>query len=214
MMFLLAVVVSLDGFVAAVAYGARRLRLTFLAVIMVSLSSALAVGISMYVGQYVACFFPAQITEYIGAALLLILGFYFLYQQSRPSKQAPGAAPPSINRQLIAQLHLRVFGLVVQILRDPTAADFDQSGIITWQEAWLLGIALSLDSFAVGIGAAMSGMSPQLTALMAGGVTLASLLLGWELGYRWQHATDGQWARLPAVILIGLGIINICRLSF
>ena len=147
------------------------------------------------------------------AALLLILGFYFCTNKAgHPSRRL--ALPAQHKQTVDCSAASAGFWFGGADTADPTAADFDQSGIITWQEAWLLGIALSLDSFAVGIGAAMSGMSPQLTALMAGGVTLASLLLGWELGYRWQHATDGQWARLPAVILIGLGIINICRLSF
>ena len=45
------------------------------------------------------------------------------------------------------KLEIASLGLVIQILRKPTVADFDKSGTISAGEALLLGIALSVDSF-------------------------------------------------------------------
>ena len=58
------------------------------------------------------------------------------------------------------KLEIASLGLVIQILRKPTVADFDKSGTISAGEALLLGIALSVDSFGAGIGASLLGMHP------------------------------------------------------
>ena len=212
MVILLGIVVSIDGLAAALAYGARRIRLTPLAACLVSLSSAVLLWLAMQVGQFISSFLPPMATQYLGALLLLTLGCYLLYQNGKSTKdKRPALAGEAKVDQPLAQVNLRAFGLVVQILRDPTAADLDQSGTITWQESWLLGLALSLDSFGVGIGAAMTGLAPNLTALIAGLATLLSLLLGWELGYRLQHRAGNKLVHLPGIILICLGIIDIFR---
>ncbi|MDI5788515.1 hypothetical protein PO124_09275 [Bacillus licheniformis] len=52
---------------------------------------------------------------------------------------------------------MKSLGIVIHILRKPTSADIDKSGIITGIEAFLLGFALSIDAFGAGIGAAALG---------------------------------------------------------
>lgn len=213
MVVMLGIVVSIDGLAAALAYGARRIRLTPLAAGLVSLASAVMLWLAMRVGQLIGSFLPPLATQYLGALFLLVLGCYLLYQQGRSIKDGRLTLSGAVTaNQPLAQFNLRAFGLVVQILRDPTVADLDHSGTITWQESWLLGLALSLDSFGVGIGAAMTGLAPNLTALTAGLATLISLILGWELGYRLQHRAGSKLVHLPGVILICLGLINLCTL--
>lgn len=210
MVLILAIVVSLDGLTAAVAYGARNIRLTPLAVGLVSLASAVILWLAMRMGQLLSQFLPAGLTTNLGALLWLVMGCYLLYEQSRPSAGARMVkTKPDLGSRPVAVLKLRALGIVVQILRDPVTADIDQSGIITWQESWLLGLALSLDSFGVGIGAAMTGLEPNTTALATGLVTLFSLLIGWELGYRLQHKVGNKLARMPGFILIFLGVVNL-----
>lgn len=212
MIIMIGVIVSLDGLAAAFAYGAQKMRLTPLAVLLVSLASAVMIWLAMGLGQIIGGFLPPAVTRYLGALLLLCLGCYLLYQQGRPSKSRQATVCGESTHQLLAQLKLKAFGLVIQILRDPMLADVDQSGVITWQESFLLGLALSLDSFGVGIGAAMTGLEPLLTASIAGLATLVSLLLGWELGYRLQERMSSQLVRLPGLILIVMGLVNLLAL--
>ena len=60
-------------------------------------------------------------------------------------------------RNKVYRFEIRAFGFVVQILKTPTLADFDRSGRITGMEAFVLGVALSLDSLGAGIGIGVLG---------------------------------------------------------
>ena len=66
----------------------------------------------------------------------------------------------------VRKLEIASLGLVIQILRKPTVADFDKSGTISAGEALLLGIALSVDSFGAGIGASLLGYAPAMMAIL------------------------------------------------
>lgn len=212
MILMIGIVVSLDGLAAAFAYGARKIHLTPIAVALVSAASAAMLWLAMQVGRLISSFLPPMAVPSLGALLLLCLGCLLMYQQGRPIKQRQGDVRGYAIEQPLAQFSLKAFGLVVKILRDPTSADVDQSGVITWQESFLLGLALSLDSFGVGIGAAMTGLAPSLTALIAGLATLISLLLGWGLGYHLQRRVGSRLTHLPGLILICLGLINLYNL--
>lgn len=212
MIIMIGVVVSLDGLAAAFAYGTRKIRLTPIAVMLVSMASALMLWLAMQVGRFISNFLPPVLMQYLGALLLLSLGCYLLYQQGRPVRRRQEVTRTEGGERTVAQFNLKAFGLVVQILHDPTLADVDHSGTITWQESFLLGLALSLDSFGVGIGAAMTGLAPSLTALIAGLATLISLLVGWGLGYHFQQRVGWRLTQLPGLILICLGLINLYSL--
>ena len=62
--------------------------------------------------------------------------------------------------KIIFNFEIKSLGVVISILQKPTDVDFDKSGTINGVEALVLGIALSLDAFGAGIGAAMIGISP------------------------------------------------------
>jgi len=110
----------------------------------------------------------------------------------------------------IMRLELKRLGLVIEILRRPQIADVDRSGIITASEAVLLGCALSLDSFGAGLGAAMVGFSPFITALIIGVSSGLFLLGGMKLGFRFSTWRAMQnLSILPGIMLIVMGILKL-----
>lgn len=124
---------------------------------------------------------------------------------SAGSGAAAELAVPSI---AVLTLEIKKLGIVIQILRSPQTADVDSSGSISAGEALLLGSALSLDAFGAGLGAAMVGLEPWLTALsimLASGLFLAA---GLRFGFRF---SGGKRMKLLSVLpgtlllLIGLG---------
>jgi putative sporulation protein YtaF len=86
----------------------------------------------------------------------------------------------------------------------------DQSGTISAGEAFFLGTALSLDAFGAGIGAALVGFPPLLTAILIAAASGFFLWSGtrvgfWVSGWRWiRHLSI-----LPGVILIAMGIFKL-----
>lgn len=110
----------------------------------------------------------------------------------------------------IINLELKRLGIVIQILRTPQIADVDRSGTISSSEAVLLGFALSLDSFGAGLGAAMVGFNPLLTAVVIASVSGLFLLAGMRLGFRFA-AWEGMKAMsvLPGILLIVMGFIRL-----
>jgi len=107
-------------------------------------------------------------------------------------------------------LEIRQWGIVIQILRTPAAADMDRSGTITVGEAFLLGTALSLDAFGAGIGAAMVGFSPLVTSATIAAAGGLFLWMGTRVGFR---VAGWRWVRpltvLPGIILIAMGLLKL-----
>ncbi|MDQ0170933.1 MntP/YtaF family protein [Paenibacillus tundrae] len=119
------------------------------------------------------------------------------------------ASGGSVER-MVFTLELRKLGVVIQILRSPSKADMDNSGSISTQEAMWLGIALSLDAFGAGLGAALLGFPTLWTALVIALFSGAFLSLGMKVGLRFAAL---QWMRrlsvLPALLLMFMGIMKL-----
>jgi putative sporulation protein YtaF len=90
------------------------------------------------------------------------------------------------------------------------SADFDRSGTITGVEALLLGVALSLDAFGAGVGAAMLGFSPYYLALTVAAMSSLFVLGGIKSGAFFSRC---EWVQkftfLPGVLLILIGMWKI-----
>ncbi|MBB3129163.1 putative Mn2+ efflux pump MntP [Paenibacillus rhizosphaerae] len=112
--------------------------------------------------------------------------------------------------QTVFSLEIRKLGVVIRILRTPSSADMDKSGSISGWEAMWLGIALSLDAFGAGLGAALLGFSPLLTAVVIALFSGTFLVVGMKTGLRFASRT---WMRrftvLPAILLIVMGIMKL-----
>lgn len=110
----------------------------------------------------------------------------------------------------ILNIELKRFGLVIQILRTPSIADVDKSGNISASEATLLGLALSLDAFGAGIGAALIGFVPLLTASVISISSGSFIALGLRFGLRY---AEMNWMKklsiLPGCVLIIMGLLKL-----
>ncbi|KAA8784343.1 sporulation membrane protein YtaF [Paenibacillus amylolyticus] len=121
----------------------------------------------------------------------------------------PSPTDGSVER-MVFTLELRKLGVVIQILRSPSKADMDNSGSISAQEAMWLGIALSLDAFGAGLGAALLGFPTLWTALVIALFSGAFLSLGMKVGLRFAAQ---RWMQklsiLPALLLMIMGVIKL-----
>ncbi|MFC0522364.1 sporulation membrane protein YtaF [Pontibacillus salicampi] len=205
-LILLAFAVSLDSFTVGFTYGMRKMGLSVRAILLIACISALSFFASMMIGKGLSFILSPHITEVLGGSILILIGVWVIYQffKSNRSNSSPVSKEPYIFKMEIQSL-----GIVIQILEKPMSADMDRSGSINGIEAILLGLALSLDAFGAGIGAAMFGFPPVYTALTIAFMSSSFLWIGLKSGYllsywRWVN----QLSFLPGILLILLGVMK------
>lgn len=204
-LLLLAFALSLDSFSVGFTYGLRKMAMPFKSVLIIACCTAVSLLIAVTIGHGLSRFLSPQITSGLGGVILMGLGAGVLYQFFKPEKEKDKDLDKG--EKTIVKIEIRSLGLVINILRKPMSADFDQSGTITGIEALMLGFALSLDSFGAGIGAAMLGYSPIYLALAVSIMSPLFVLLGIKSGSL-LHRFD--WVQkltfLPGILLIIIGV--------
>jgi putative sporulation protein YtaF len=206
---LLALALSLDSFTVGLLYGARGIRLSWSAMLVVSLATGVLLAAAMGGGRLAAAALPPHVAQRLGALLLTGVGCWVSYQTWRGGRTEPA---PRTERQFpgpqrrVLNLRLGSVRLVVEILREPGAADVDHSGHINFLEAWFLGVALALDSVAAGLGAAMAGFSPYGLPLAAACGSLVLMFAGSRGARLLPFRLEGRWAMLHGLVLVGLGL--------
>lgn len=201
-LILLAFTLSLDSCSVGLTYGLRNVRIPLKSIIVIGICSAVVMILSMGIGHMIAQVFSPVLATRIGGLVLVAIGAWVLYQffQSDKKEEAP-------QEEKVWNLEIASLGLVIQILRKPTVADFDKSGTISGVEALLLGMALSLDSFGAGIGASLLGYSPFTMAGLVAVMSSVFLFIGMKAG---TILSNMRWLQkltfLPGILLIIIGI--------
>ncbi|WP_449355459.1 sporulation membrane protein YtaF [Virgibacillus natechei] len=197
----LVIAVSLDGFGVGITYGMRKIRVPLLGLLIIMLCSGVIVLLAMTTGNVLRSFISPDSTQVLGGTILIVLGCFSLYNIIRTKQETKAKA---------ADLESRKQNIFTTILTTPDKADLDQSGIISPNEALLLGAALALDAFGAGIGASMIGYSPIITAVLIAFMSGLFVFLGIQTGML--LAKNKYMQRLtyvPPFLLIALGIFNI-----
>jgi putative sporulation protein YtaF len=221
---LLAFALSLDGFGVGVTYGLRKIRIPLLSIFIISACSGIIIYLSMQIGVWIAQYVSPDYSKWIGAIILIGIGSWALIQlfMSKSSREdndhsrtdhIPAAtieadAQAGVKKTVFL-FEIKVFGLVIQILKTPSVADVDRSGSISASEAALLGVALSLDAFGAGLGAALLGFSPLWTCISIAIASGTFLYLGPRVGFMFAGM---RWIRklsiIPGIMLIIMGILR------
>lgn len=203
-LILLAFAVSIDGFSVGFTYGMRKIRIPFISIFTIACCSALVMMISMAVGKSIATFLSPEFAEKIGGLVLILIGAWVLFQFFRPTFETNEVVT---EEKILVKVEIKSLGLVINILKKPMVADFDKSGTITGLEALMLGLALSLDAFGAGIGAALLGFSPWVMAIIVALMSSLFLFIGMKSG---TFLSKMKWIQkfsfLPGILLILIGI--------
>lgn len=204
---LLALALSLDSLSVGLLYGARGIRLSWSAMLVVSLATGLLLAVAMGGGHLVAAVLPPALAARLGALVLTGVGLWITYQTWRNHGPHNSVEQPSPEPQRrVWRLKLGSVGIVIEILQEPGAADMDRSGHISLSEAIFLGIALALDSVAAGLGAAMTGFSPFGLPLAAAAGSFGLMFGGSRAARVLPFRLEGRWAMLHGALLVALGI--------
>jgi putative sporulation protein YtaF len=205
-LLLLAFAVSLDSFSVGFTYGLRNVKIPLKSIITIAICSAGVLIVAMTIGEVLGEVLPEEIVGKLGGFILILLGAWILYQFFRPEQ----TELPKDDEKTLINLEIQSLGIVVNILKKPMSADFDRSGTITGIEAIMLGMALSLDAFGAGIGAAMLGFSPFALAVAAAIMSSTFVFAGMRAGI---FLSGNRWVQkisfLPGLLLIIVGIFKL-----
>ena len=107
---------------------------------------------------------------------------------------------------------IKCLGITIKIIKNPNSSDLDKSNVIDSKEALFLGLALSLDSFCIGIGFSMLNTFSIIFPLLTSCFQLFFLSLGNYFGkklYSLNKLPDNIWSTISGILLI---IIGFCKM--
>lgn len=211
-LLILAFAVSLDSFTVGITYGIRKVKIPHISIIIITLASAIMILLSMQIGVMLSQVVSPYIAKLLGSIILIIIGVWVIIQVLRNKNKNSEYTEKVIIRPRNKEIYIefKKIGLVIQILKTPMKADIDHSGIISPIEAVLLGIALSLDAFGAGLGAALVGFRPLGTALLIAGMSGSFIILGLKTGFILsKYKRIKNLGILPGLIMIIVGVVKI-----
>lgn len=198
---ILAVIISIDTFLAAAAYRSGSIKIPPLSAAVIVTLSSLSLGFSLLLSSLLSDLIPARICEISGFIILTAIGITTIFK--------------SLIRNLVRRLsqrgelslHTGSSGIVVKLYLDDTAADFDCSKILSLKEAAALALASSLDSISTGLSAGYNEINPAISAFFALIAGFAAILFG-SLAGRKISSMNRDLSWLGGVALIGFAIFE------
>ena len=189
--FLIGIASNLDNAGVGIAYGIRKIRISWFNNFIIAFLGFIYF-ISWIFGNWIALFISEFTANLIGAIVLGIIGVFILCQPFLGQRNTVGSKDGNV---------------LIGILRDPEKADFDGSKTISFSEAIVLGIALSINNIAGGFDAGVTNLNLWLTATISGVFSFICISSFAYVGKRFLAEYLGKWATVIAgVLLILIGI--------
>lgn len=204
-LIVLIVALSVDAFAASFAYGVDKVRIPPLSAVIVAALSDFILIVSLFIGNLFKAYIPASLTTFLSFSILLALGTAKLFDSSikRIIRQ---------NRFSSRQLHISFKNLsfILTVYAEPQEANITDVEVLSPSEAISLGLALSLDSAAAGIGAASLEYPLLLTALISFVIGILSVYSGCRLGRLLAARTDFNFSLISGILLVFLAFAKLC----
>ena len=208
----LAISSSIDSLGIGITYGIKNTKITIGAKSILFFISFIISIISIYFGNLLKFIFPDFLIHYLGAFLLILMGLFMCFQSLKKSKR-DDIVKNSKNLEMsdtekIYSFFIKCLGITIKIIKNPSSSDLDKSNIIDSKEALFLGLALSLDSFCIGIGFSMLNTFSIIFPLLTSCFQLFFLSLGNYCGkklYSFSKLPDNIWSTISGILLIMIG---------
>lgn len=204
-MILLLIALSVDAFAASFAYGADKVKIPPLSAVIIAFISDFLLIFSLLLGNLFKAYIPVSVTTAVSFFILFAIGIIKLFDSSIKKKIRD-------NRFSSKELHISFKHLrfILTIYAKPEEANVTDIEILSPTEALSLGIALSLDSAAAGIGAASSEFPILLTAIMAFVIGIAAVFFGSLIGRGISAKTNFNFSIIGGILLIILALTKLC----
>lgn len=201
---LLVLTLSLDAFVASLAYGSKKIKIPFISIVIINIVCTFFLAISIFGGSIIKKILPGNIAIIISFTILMLLGIYYLFE---------GITKAYLEKKLDEEkkIKLKVFDIwfIINIYIDETKADYNHSKEIDHKEAVYLAIALSLDSLAVGFGSALGNINYINVIVLSLIIGITSIWIGMLIGGKIAQKSKINLSWLTGIILIILASLKL-----
>lgn len=212
----LAISSSIDSLGIGITYGIKNTKITVSAKSILFFISFFISVISIYFGNLLKYVFPDFLIHYLGSFLLILMGLFMCFQSLKKSKQECNIKDDKdlemSDSEKIYSFFIKCLGITIKIIKNPISSDLDKSNTIDSKEALFLGLALSLDSFCIGIGFSMINTFFIIFPLLTSCLQLGFLTLGNRCGqklYSFRKIPDNILSTISGISLI---IIGFCKI--
>ena len=168
----IAFIVSIDTYLAASAYCNNSIRIPLLSGAVIASFGAAVMGVSVRFSDKLSSMIPPDIFHICGIIVLCLIGMLMIIK--------------TIAREILKKISCKdgislkteKGSLVVRLYLDDSAADKDNSKVISVSEAFTIALASSLDAAVTGIGCGSSGINFVTASVMTFIFGSFALLLG------------------------------------
>jgi putative sporulation protein YtaF len=189
---LVAMVSNLDNLAAGVAFGMRDTRIAAAPNVVIAVVTMAATTGAMTSGHALSRVLSPSLAAALGASIISAIGVWTVLASLRAAWLPANSPEPGNSRLRGSRLRL--------------GGELDRKKVISCREALALGVALSLNNTAAGVGAGVAGISPLPTTVLAGGLSLIFVGGGSRVGLSVGRLVGGSPASLIAgLILLGVG---------
>lgn len=196
--------ISTDALIASLAYGSNKIRIPMVSTLVISFLCTAILGFSLLVGILFRAYIPIGVLHLVSFSILFVLGVI---------KLLDNIIKASIDKHTIINKQIKFqflnLNFILNIYANPKEADLDESKTLSPKEALSLAIALSMDSLAAGVGAALANINRL--ALLAASLLLTVLAVksGELLGNKLSDKLPFRLSWLSGIILISLAFLRL-----
>ncbi|MFW5647801.1 MAG: sporulation membrane protein YtaF [Candidatus Alkaliphilus sp. MAG34] len=199
---LLVFTLSLDAFVASVAYGTNEIKIPFISTAIINITCSSLLAFSLFLGSVVKKIVPESITLLASFLILMLLGIFYLFQGIIKNRIAK---TPTSN----GEVKLKISDLIISVYVDETNADFNKSKDLGPKESLYLAVALSLDSLAIGFSSSLAGINYIRVIFLSLLYGIVAVQLGLLIGRKLVEKSNINISWLSGAILMVLAITKI-----
>lgn len=200
--FLLVTALSLDSFLASLAYGTKHIRIPLKSAILISTIGVLFLSISLYTANLLQQYIPTWICTGISFSIFFLIGLSSIFQ---------GTIKRVLKKYKRKQLEFEYSGIsfVLDVYLDETKADSDHSKYLSLKEAAYLAVALSIDSLVSGFALGISILHPLPVLIISFFMGIFVILLGSFLGKTILYQSDVDLSWISGILFLVLAFSRI-----
>lgn len=197
----LAVIVSLDTYLAAAAYRNSGIRIPVLSAAVINMISGAVLWLSLSFSGFLSKYVSDVLFHVLSTVILTFIGAMTIF------KSLVRILTGKLSERGEFSLKMGKSPIVLKLYLDDTAADFDNSKVLSPGEAVIFALASSLDSAAVGISCGFFGTPPVAALLFAVLFGFAAIILG-DLTGKKISSLNRDFSWIGGVLLILFAVLS------